>query len=104
MRHRRHLFAAGLALAAALPLEARAQNPVSFEVCPSQQKLEQYLGSGGRYIPEGCRVFTVTAVQGSNGPVCVIDLNPGKQGVLGAIVDATMPTQWWAACGAVRGP
>lgn len=98
------MFAAGLLLGAACPLAARAANPVQIEVCPSQQKAEQFAGSQGKFTPDGCRIFTVTRVESQSGAMCVMDLNPDKQGVLASIVDATMPTQWWTACTNIRGP
>ena len=78
---------------------AEAQTDRTFPACPSQQELEQTLGSGGRFIPESCRRLSITTVQTGKGDVCVLDFGSGKDpGILDRLADATVPTQWWVAC------
>ena len=77
----------------------QAQEQKAFPACPSQQELEQSLGSNGRFVPDKCRQLSITKVQSARGDVCVLNFESGKDpGILDRLADATIPTQWWVAC------
>ena len=95
-------LAAGTLLAMSAAI-AEAQNEKTSTACPSQQELEQTLGSSGRFVPDTCRQLAITTVQTGKGDVCVLDFRAGKDpGILDRLADATVPTQWWVACDSLK--
>ena len=98
------LMVAGLGLAQAQTV-APAQSPAAFAACPSQQELEQVLGSKGRFVPDSCRQLSITPVQSPQGTACVLNFDAGKDpGILDRLANATIPTQWWVACENLKAP
>jgi hypothetical protein len=92
------IIATGVLLVASAAT-VQAQDVSAVPACPSQQELEQTLGSGGRFVPDGCRQLSITSVQTGKGDVCVLDFRSGKDpGILDRLADAAVPTQWWVAC------
>jgi hypothetical protein len=65
----------GLAFAAAG--SSLAQTDRSFPACPSQQGVEQVVGSQGRFVPSDCRQLTITRVQSGTAELCVLNFEPG---------------------------
>ncbi|MXP64675.1 hypothetical protein E0493_15085 [Roseomonas sp. M0104] len=92
--------ALGAAMGAALLClgEASAAEPLRIAACPSREKMEQTLQSGGRLSPDGCRTVTVTEVGSPAGPLCVLEFAQQSGGIVGAITDAVATTQWWVDC------
>ncbi len=105
MRMRIHHLATALLLIAGLAPAAvpAASGPKQFPVCPSQAKAEQIVQSQGKFMPEGCRTATVTEIDSSAGPICVLDLSQ-QQGIVGKIESLAETTQWWTACANLRAP
>lgn len=78
---------------------AHAQGDRSFPACPSQQELEQVIGSDGKFTPEACRDLTVTKVKSGKAEICVLDFEPGGDpGFVERLRSAAVPTQWWVSC------
>jgi hypothetical protein len=76
-----------------------AQAQSSFPACPSQQKIEQVVGSKGQFVPDECRHLKITRVRSGGTELCILDFRSGTNpGILDNIADATLPTQWWIAC------
>src|SRR5688572_4562745 len=87
----------GLPFAAAWP--SLAQTDRSFPACPSQQGVEQVVGSQGRFVPSDCRQLTITRVQSGTTELCVLNFEPGGDpGFLDKLRSAAVPTQWWVSC------
>jgi hypothetical protein len=83
----------------AFPAAASAQTPDGFIACQSQQELEQLLASDGQFMPDGCRNIVVSTLETEHGRICVADFQPEEDpGILGALTDAALPTQWWVLC------
>ena len=91
-----------LALAVGVAAPAPAQE--SFTACETQQDLEQVIQSQGELMPEGCRTVTITSVDSPAGELCVIDIGEQDPGIVGAITEAAVPTQWWMACADIQRP
>jgi hypothetical protein len=72
--------------------------------CDSEQKQQQVLQSRGVYLPDGCRKITVMRLDTPAGALCMMDLAPGQQGVLGEIRSAATTTQWWLPCSDLHAP
>ena len=93
---RRH---AVIAIAFAVATPAIAQGERSFTACPSQQKMEQVVGSQNRFNPEDCRKLTITRVQSGATELCVLDFaREADAGFLDQLKRAAVPQQWWVAC------
>ncbi|MDC7789116.1 hypothetical protein PQJ75_03235 [Rhodoplanes sp. TEM] len=100
------LITTAVLLAAVSPAAAQTATPSadpkdarSIAACPSQQALEQMLGSGGKFVPDSCRHLTVTPVRTSGQRLCVLNFKSGRDpGLLDRLADATIPTEWWVAC------
>ena len=60
--------------------------------------------SQSELMPEGCRKITITAVDTLAGELCVLDFEQEDPGVVGAITEAAVPTQWWIACADLERP
>ncbi|MFC4167584.1 hypothetical protein [Teichococcus aestuarii] len=99
------IIAAGILAAAPLASlsPARSAEPLRMTACPSREKTEQILQSGGNLNPDGCRTVTVTRVDSPAGPVCVMNFGE-SQGIVGAITSAAVPTEWWTSCENLRQP
>jgi hypothetical protein len=91
-----------VALAASASSPAFAQ--LSFPACESQQEIEQVIQSQGELMPEGCRTVTITAVDTPAGELCVLVFEQEDPGVVGAITQAAVPTQWWVAGADIERP
>jgi hypothetical protein len=91
-----------LALPLAVASPAVAQT--SFPACPSQQDLEQVIGSDGELLPDGCRMLTVTPVESPSGELCMIEFEAPDPGVLDTLADAAVPTRWWVECADLERP
>jgi hypothetical protein len=90
-----------LALAGALACAASAvaEEKRAFAACPSQQQLEQVMGSNGQFVPGDCRELTITRIQTGSREVCVLDFeSSGDANFLDRLRSAAVPTQWWVAC------
>ena len=91
------LFATWVAAAAVRPAFAEADR--SFPACPTQQEIEQVIGSQGRFVPSDCRQLTITRIQSGTTEVCVLNFEPGGDpGFLDRLRQAAVPTQWWVPC------
>ena len=91
------LAVGGLAFAASEP--SLAQTNRSFPACPSQQGVDQVVGSQGRFVPPDCRQLTITRVQSGTTELCVLNFEPsGDPGFLDQLRRAAVPTQWWVSC------
>ena len=90
--------------ALALGVTSPALGQMSVPACPSQQEIEQVLQSQGRLMPDGCRTITITTVRTPAGELCVLDLGEEDPGIVGAITEAAVPTQWWVACADIERP
>ena len=89
--------AIAILLASACP--AFAQDERSFIVCPTQQELEQVVGSQNRFTPDDCRRMTITRVRSGAAELCVLDFaRNGDAGLLDKLRQAAAPQQWWVAC------
>jgi hypothetical protein len=87
----------GLGFSAAGP--SFAQTERAFPACPSQQGVEQVVGSQGRFVPSDCRQLTITRVQSGTTELCVLNFEPGGDpGFLDKLRSAAVPTQWWVSC------
>lgn len=72
-------------------------------VCPSQQDLEQVLGSDGKFRPDGCRRLTITPVRSQNRELCVLRFRAsGEQGLLDQLRDVAARSEWWTVCADLR--
>ena len=92
-------FAAAAALMCAGVGASLAQTDRSFPACPSQDKMQQVLGSNGKYVPDDCRKLTVTRIRSGNTDFCLLDFETfGDPGFLDKLRSAAVPTQWWVAC------
>jgi hypothetical protein len=91
-----------LALTVSATSPALAQ--VSFPACESQQEMEQVIQSEGELMPEGCRTVTVTPVDTPAGELCALEFQEEDPGIVGAIAEAAVPTQWWVACADIGRP
>jgi hypothetical protein len=81
-----------------------AQTPAPAEgvvACPEQQDLEQYLGTGGELMPDGCRRISVVQVESDGRTLCAIDFGDGDDGVIGQIREVATTTTWWVDCAAL---
>lgn len=83
---------------------ASAADPVQIRACPSQAKMEQVIQSQGKFLPDDCRMLTVTRLDSPTGPLCVLDLSGDNAGILGTLRDAVARTQWWVPCASLRAP
>ncbi len=78
---------------------AVGQTDRSFPACPSQQTLEQVVGSQGRFVPDDCRKLTITPVQSGANQLCVLDFaRDSDPGFLEQLKRAAVPHQWWVSC------
>ena len=76
-----------------------AQTDRSFPACPSQDQMQQVIGSGGKYVPEDCRRLTVTRIRSGTTDFCLLDFETsGDPGFLDKLRSAAVPTKWWVAC------
>lgn len=97
------LVATTLICSAALsaPVLAQEQSPDmapdAIVACPSQQELEQVIGSSGEVRSEECTTIDVSHLTGAGSELCLIDFGL-DQGFLGRLRDAAFPTQWWVRC------
>lgn len=103
MRLRHLTIPIALLAASGLPAAAQTTSPApapqTLTACQTQQELEQFLASDGQFVPDGCRLVSVTSLESEHGPLCVIDLEAADDpSVLDRLTDAAMPTQWWARC------
>lgn len=94
-------FIAALLLGASgLPAHAQVAAPTTGDspiACPSQQELEQVIGSDGQILPEGCTLIDVSRLRSDGEALCLIDFSL-DQGFLGRLRDAAFPSQWWVRC------
>lgn len=92
---------AALSLPFAFPAIASGQESGAIErpvvACPTQDELEQVVGSDGQIRPDGCTTLQVNALSTERGDICLIDFGL-DEGFLGRIRDAAFPTQWWVKC------
>ncbi len=95
-----------LALMAATgaPAPALAQEQESFPACETQQEMEQVIQSQGELMPDGCRTVTITPVDTPAGELCALEFEAEDPGIVGAITEAAVPTQWWMACADIERP
>ncbi len=91
-------------LALTVSATAPALAEVSFPACESQQAIEQVIQSQGELRPEGCRTVTITPVDTPAGELCALDFEEEEPGIVGAITEAAVPTQWWVACTDIERP
>jgi hypothetical protein len=90
---------AAIAFAAAITSTASAQTDRSFQACPSQQTLQQVIGSENRFIPDDCPKLTITRIKTNGTEVCVLDFGrDGDPGFLDQLKRAAIPQQWWVSC------
>ncbi len=93
---RYHVTLAAL-LASAAPAFAQAER--SFTVCPTQQEMEQVVGSQNRFAPDDCRKLTITRVRSGSAELCVLDFGrSGDAGFIDKLKRAAVPQQWWVVC------
>ena len=76
--------------------DARPETPEPV-ACPSQQGLEQAIGSSGDIFPEDCTVINVSKLTSGGEELCLIDFGV-DEGFLGRLRDVAMPSQWWVRC------
>jgi len=92
-----HVIALAFIVAVASP--AVAQTDRSFPACPTQQQVEQAIGSKEQFVPDECRKLTVTRIQSGSTDVCVLDFEKsGDRTFIDRLRSAAVPTQWWVAC------
>lgn len=92
-------FALGMvALMGALaPQPAAAQE--AFVVCDEQRMLEQVLASDGDFMPDGCRVMRLSALDTDQGRLCVMEFDESDDpGLMDRLTDAALPDTWWMRC------
>jgi len=77
---------------------ALAADPTQIQICPSREKIEQIIQSGGNLTPDGCRMARITRVNSPAGAICQLDLGQGGQGLVGSLRDAVSDAQWWTSC------
>jgi hypothetical protein len=106
MRYHIPILAAGLSLLAGFaPGMARAQSQVErLPLCPSEDKAAQIVQSRGGYMPEDCRVATITRFDTPSGPICLLDFGQDRGGIFGELKNAVTATKWWTACPNLRAP
>jgi hypothetical protein len=86
-------------LVATIGMPSLAQTDRSFPACPSQQTLEQVVGSQGRFAPADCRQLTITMVRSGTTELCVLNFEAGADpGFLERLRSAAVPSQWWVSC------
>ena len=88
----------------AIALGMAAGQSAQVTACPSLALARQALQQGSPAPPEGCRTFVIRREGADNGEICVVNLAPADQGVLGDVLDSAVQTRWWAACAALSVP
>jgi hypothetical protein len=71
---------------------------------PTLELASQLLQNGSTAPPEGCRTFVLRRDDTARKDICVVDLAPAGQGVLGDVLDAAVQTRWWLACASLTAP
>jgi hypothetical protein len=96
-------WAFALGTAAALPGPALGQSTRTI-ACPSLELASQLLQKSSAAPPEGCRTFVLRRDDTTSKDICVVDLAPVDQGVLGDVLDSAVHTRWWLACASLAAP
>jgi hypothetical protein len=106
MRYPIPLLLAGLAMAPGFaPEMAQAQSQTAqLPLCPSEDKAAQIVQSRGGYMPEDCRMATITRFDTPSGPICLLDFGQDRGGIFGELRNAVTTTKWWTACPNLRAP
>lgn len=93
------LGAATLALCAVSPSVAQTAATIDDDpiACPSQQELEQAVGSAGEIRPDECTTIEISKLSSDGMDLCLIDFGI-DEGFLGRLRDVAMPSQWWVRC------
>jgi hypothetical protein len=73
-------------------------------VCPSFALAQQAQQAPGSPLPSGCRMVGVRRVDTPSGPICAVDFSEDVQGLLGDILESTVPTRWWTPCANLSPP
>lgn len=101
-----HLLTSAALLAASFATvkPTLAADPTQIQICPSREKIEEIIQSGGSLTPDGCRLARITRVNSPAGAICQLDLGQGGQGIIGSLRDAVSDTQWWTSCANLGSP
>jgi len=86
-----------IAMSALAPHQAAAQE--AFVVCDEQPALEQFLASDGDFMPDGCRMMRLSALDSDHGRLCVVEFDESDDpGLMDRLTDAALPDTWWMRC------
>lgn len=70
--------------------------------CPTQNALEQSIGSEGAIIADDCTRLQIDQLTSDSGELCLIDFGM-DEGFLGELREVAFPTQWWVECDDLTG-
>lgn len=101
MRLSHLLLGSLLAIATTPALSQTATNEHVLSACSSQQELEQVMQSNGAINPDGCWTLTVNALDADGNRLCLLQIAPNDQNVLGKLQDLASPSEWWVRCDAL---
>lgn len=94
--------AAFLAVLGTAPAWAQSQQ---VPVCSSRDGAQILLqGNAGAALPDGCRRAMIRRLDTPAGAVCVLEFGQQDNGIIGAVRDAVITTEWWTACTNLRAP
>ena len=66
--------------------------------CPSQQGLEQVVGSNGQITPDDCRQVRISSLESNGERLCLVDLSGEDDGLVDQLREAATTERWWMRC------
>ena len=86
-------------LGCALILAANtAMGQETVTACPSQQGLEQVIGSNGQITPDDCRQVRISSLESDGERLCLVDLSGEDDGLVDQLREAATTERWWMRC------